>query len=260
MDCEYTRCRSYLHGVLGLLSARHNRVPHISSIPSKIPFNHSSSPICSLTNCAICDNCTSRSFRKACVEWTCDLHIAIASLASVILAVCSLFALPVFNLLCGALSDSLLSTQRVSISGKDDESPRKSGVAGAVRSGAGGTIFDVDATGWRGRIHITAPVERTMIQLAADNAYNARYSPGAFPFVSATFVSFLLPIRPSDLSHFAFAFMHLLHVRLGSPMHAHLFLSHGPHLVMCALGPDSSCTGGPPTTSTSTSSSLAMNQ
>ena len=49
-----------------------------------------------------------------------------------ILAVCSLFALPVFNLLRGVLSDSLSLTRRVSISGKDDESPRKSGVAGAV--------------------------------------------------------------------------------------------------------------------------------
>ena len=49
------------------------------------------------------------------------------------------------------------------ISGKDAESPRKSGVAGAVRSGAGSMVFDVDATGWSGRICITAPVEQTTI-------------------------------------------------------------------------------------------------
>ena len=97
------------------------------------------------------------------MEWTCDLHIAIASLASAILAGCSLFALLVFNLLCGVLLDLLSSTWRVLISGKDDELPRKSGVAGAVGSGAGGTIFNVDTTSWRGGIHITTPVERTTI-------------------------------------------------------------------------------------------------
>ena len=31
-------------------------------------------------------------------------------------------------------------------------------------------------------------------------------------------------------------------------MHGHLFFSHSLHLVVCALGPDSSCAGGPPTT------------
>ena len=211
-------------------------------------------------NCAICDDHTSRSFRKACTEWTHDSHIVITSLASVILAVCSLFALLVFNLLHGALSDSLLLTQRVSISGKDNELLRKSGVAGAVRSGAGGTIFDIDTTGWRGGICITTPDEQTTIRLAADDAHDARYSPGAFPFVSTTFVSFLLPIRPSNLPHFSFAFVHSLHVHPGSPMHTRLFLSHGPHLVVCALGPDSSCAGGQPTTSTLSLSSLATNQ
>ena len=179
-------------------------------------------------NCAICDDCTSRSFRKACAEWTCDSHIAIVSLALAILVVRSLFALPVFSLLHGALSASLSSTWRVSILGKDDESSRKSGVAGS-------TIVDVDATGWRGRIHITAPVERTTIQLAADGVHNASHSPGAFPFVSTTFVSFLLPIHPSNLSHFAFAFVHSLHVHPGSPMHGHLFFSHSPHLVLRML-------------------------
>ena len=47
----------------------------------------------------------------------------------------------------------------VSISGKDDESPRKSGVAGTVGSGAGSMVFNIDTTGWSGGIHITAPVE-----------------------------------------------------------------------------------------------------
>ena len=122
------------------------------------------------------------------------------------------------------------------------------------------TLFDVNATGWSGGICITAPVEWTTIQLAADDARNNSHSPGAFPFVSTTFVSFLLPICPNDLSHFALAFVHLLHVCPGSLMHSHLFFSHNPHLVACALGPDSSCTGRPPTTSSSSLSLLAMNQ
>ena len=164
----------------------------------------------------------------------------------------------VFSLLHGVLSDSLSSTQRVSISGKDDKLPRKSGVAGTVRSGVGGMVFDVDATGWSGGICITAPVEWTTIQLAADDAHDTSHSPGAFPFVSTTFVSFLLPICPNDLSHFALAFVHSLHVHPGSLMHSRLFFLHSPHLVACALGPDSSCTGGLPTTSTSLSSSLAQ--
>ena len=181
------------------------------------------------------------------------------SLASAILAVHSLPVLSVFSLLRGTLLDLLSLTQRVSISGKDNESPRKSGVASAVGSGTGSTVFDVDATGWSGRIRITAPVEQTSIQLAADDAHDASHSPGAFPFISATFLSFLLPICPNDLLHFALAFMHSLHIHPGSLMHGRLFFSHSPHLVTCALGPDSSCTGGPPTTSTTMTSSLATN-
>ena len=235
-------------------------VPHISSISSKIPFNCSSSLICSPMNCAICDDHTLRSFRKACTEWTHNLHIAIVSLASVILAVHSLPVLSVFSLLHGTLLDSLSLTRRVSILGRDDKSPRKSGVASTVRSGAGSTVFNVDAIGWNGGICITAPVERTTIRLAADDAHDDSHSPGAFPFVPATFVSFLLPIRPNDLSHFVLAFVHSLHIRPGSLMHGCLFFSHSPHLVMCALGPDSSCTGGPPTTLTMTTMLLAMNR
>ena len=235
-------------------------VPHILSILSKIPFNHSSSLICSLMNCAICDDRTSRSFRKACAEWTHNLDIVITSLASAILAVHSLFTLPVFNLLRGTLLVLLSSTWRVLISDKDNKSPRKSGVAGAVGSGTSGTVFNVNATGWRGGICITTPVEQTTIRLAADDAHDASHSPGAFPFVSTTFVSFILPIRPSDLSYFSFAFIHSLHIRLGSPMHSHLFFSHGPHLVACALGPDSSCAGRPPTTLMLSSSLLATNR
>ena len=158
--------------------------------------------------------------------------------------------LSVFSLLGGALSALLSSTWRVSILGNDNESPKKSSVAGTVSSGTGGMVFNVDATSWRGGICITAPVDQTTIHLAVDNAHDTSHSPGAFPFVSATFVSFLLPIHPSDLSHFTFAFMYSLHVHPGSPTHGHLFFSHSPHLVMCVLGPDSSCTGGPPTTST----------
>ena len=220
-------------------------VPHISSISSKIPFNCSRSPICSLMNCTICDNCTLRSFRKACTEWTHDSHIAIASLASAILVVCSLSMLSVFSLLHGALSALLSSTQRVLISGKDNESPRKSGVASTVRSGASGTVFDIDTTGWSGRIHITAPVEWTTIWLAADDAHNAGHSPGAFPFVSATFIPFLLPICPNNLSHFALAFMHLLHICPGIPTQRQLFFLHKVDLTMCATDPDSSCMGEP---------------
>ena len=86
------------------------------------------------------------------------------SLASAILAVHPLSTSPVFSFLHGTLSALLLSTQRVLISGKDNELPRNSGVAG--------TVFDVDATGWSGRIRITTPVERTTIRLAADDAHN----------------------------------------------------------------------------------------
>ena len=128
----------------------------------------------------------------------------------------SLSTLSVFSLLHSGLLASLSSTQRVLISGKDDESPRKSGVAGAVGSGTSSMVFNVDTTGWSGRIHITAPVERTTIRLAAADAHDTGHSPGAFPFVSATFMSFLLPICPNDLSHFAFAFVHSLHVHLAS--------------------------------------------
>ena len=191
-DCVYTRRRSYLHQVHGLLSMQRDWVPHISSISSKIPPNHSSSPICSLMNHTICDNHTSRSFRKACAEWTCDSHRVIASLASVILVVRPLSTLPVFSFLHGTLSASLLLTWRVSILGKDNELPRKSGVAGTVGSGTGSMVFDVDATGWSGRIHITAPVEWTTIGLAADDAHNdithlgpsPLYPPPSCPFSS----------------------------------------------------------------------------
>ena len=81
------------------------------------------------------------------------------SLALVILAEHSLSALLVFSLLRGTLLALLSSTWRVLISGKDDELPRKSGVAGTVGSGAGSTVFDVDTTGWSGRIRIITPVE-----------------------------------------------------------------------------------------------------
>ena len=94
------------------------------------------------------------------------------SLALVILVEHPLSTSPVFSFLCGVLSALLLLTWRVSISGKDDESPRNSGVVGTVGSGAGGTVFDVDATSWSGGIQITAPVERTTIRLAADDAHD----------------------------------------------------------------------------------------
>ena len=83
---------------------------------------------------------------------------------------------------------------------------------------------------------------------------------GAFPFGSATFVSFLLPIHPSDLSYFTFAFVHSLHICLGSLTHGCLFFKHSLHLVVCVLGLDSSCTGGLPTTLMTTTLSLATNQ
>ena len=234
-------------------------VPHNSSISSKIPFNHSSSLICSPTNHTICNDHTLRSFRKAWVEWTHNSHRAIMSLASAILVVHPLSTSPIFSFLCGALSTSLSSTWRVSILGKDNELPRKSGVAGTVRSGTSSTVFDVNATGWSCRIRITTPVEWTAIQLAADDAHNDSHLPGAFPFISSTFMSLLLPICPNDLSHLALAFVHSLHICPGSPMHGRLFFLHNPHLVVCALGLDSSCTGGPPTTLMLTSMSLATN-
>ena len=174
-------------------------VPHNSSISSKIPFNHSSSLICSPTNHTICDDHTLRSFRKAWVEWTHNSHRAIMSLASAILVVHPLSTSPIFSFLCGALSTSLSSTWRVSILGKDNELPRKSGVAGAVGSGTGGMIFNIDATSWSGGICITTPVGWTTIWLATDDAHNTSHSPGAFPFVSTALISFLLPIHPNNL-------------------------------------------------------------
>ena len=194
-------------------------------------FNHLSSPDCSPMNCAICNKHTSRSLRKACVERTCDSHNVIESLPSVILSVCPWSALLVFSFLCGVLLILLSSTQKVSISGRDDESPRKRGVAGMVGSGAGSMVFNIDTTGWSGGICITAPVEWTIIQLAAGDAHNAGHSPGAFPFGSATFMSFLLPIHPSNLLHFAFAFMHSLHICLGSL----IFLTQPALGHMCAV-------------------------
>ena len=179
------------------------------------------------------------------MEWTCNSHIVIVSLCSAILTVCSMSVLLVFSLLRSALLALLLLTWRVLILGKDDESPRKSGVAGAVRSGAGSTVFNVDATSWNGRICITAPVEQTTIRLAADDAHDAGHSPGAFPFVSATFVPFLLPIHPNDLSHFALAFVHSLHIHPGIQMQHQLFFLYKAHSTMCGTDPDSSCVGGP---------------
>ena len=121
------------------------KLPHISS---NTLFNHLSSPNCSPMNHAICDKCTLRSLRKACTERIRDSHNVIVSLPSVILVVHPWSALSVFIFLCSMLSVSLSSTWRVSISGRDDKLPRKRGVAGAVSSGTGGTVFDINATGW----------------------------------------------------------------------------------------------------------------
>lgn len=49
-------------------------------------------------------------------------------------------------------------------------------MAGMVDSGSGSTVFDDDATGWSGGIHITTPVRQTTIQLDVDDAHNASYS------------------------------------------------------------------------------------
>ena len=100
------------------------------------------------------------------MERTHNSHNAIVSLPFVILLVCPWSTLLVFIFLHSMLSVSLLLTQRVSISGRENESPRKRGVAGMVSSGAGSMDFNINATGWSGRIRITAPVEQTTTCLA----------------------------------------------------------------------------------------------
>ena len=100
------------------------------------------------------------------MERTHDSHNAIVSLPSVILLVCPSSVLLVFIFLHSMLSVLLLLTQRVSISGRDNELPRKKGVAGMVSSGTGSMVFNINTTGWSGGIHIAAPVEQTTTCLA----------------------------------------------------------------------------------------------
>ena len=114
--------RSYIPWVHRVLPHDGIKLPHILS---NTLFNCSSSPNCSPMNHAICDECTLRSLRKACTERTCDSHNAITSLPSVILLAHPWSMLSVFSLLCVVVSVSFLSTQRVSISGKDNKFPRK---------------------------------------------------------------------------------------------------------------------------------------
>ena len=137
-------------------------LPHNSS---NTPLTRSSSPSCSATYLAICDERASSSLKNACAARTRDSQSAISSFASAILPARSLSAFSVFAFLHGALSASLSSTRRISISGRDDESSRNKGVAGAVGSGSGGTVFDDEATGCSGRILMVGPVGRTAIRL-----------------------------------------------------------------------------------------------
>ena len=148
-------------------------IPHILS---NTLFTHSSSPSCSLMNCIIWDVHASSSLQNNCTARTYDLQSVIMFFASVILSMHPLSMASVFTFLCGTLSVLLPLTRRVLISGKDNELPRKSSMAGMVDSGSGSTVFDDDATGWSGGIHITTPVRQTTIQLDVDDAHNASYS------------------------------------------------------------------------------------